>query len=442
MNVLNWEEYRKLAARSESIPPVVLTNDKGKTPNHILVRLLHAQLGLCTEFTEFHDAKTRVNAIEELGDMIWYLALIDNTISVASLQSLVQENPQFDYDISQYASASHWIAEMADVLKRCIYYAEPFNEANKKGIIPSKRFEVAYWGVIRWMEDIISDQSFPSMGELMHMNIEKLSKRFPDLKFTQQDVLNRNVENELSHIQDTFETTQMEIEKVLKRTLSEKLEKLTSETGMRLPDTAVEHNFIGGDPNILRRYIEREILNISVDGFYEIMGYSLDDYIVSVYDTIDQGMWLKFTIKVMEEESDATKDYAEQVAQEVSDYVTHGKIANTTQDLDFATFSKELVLRFPNLTDQLNFGNQFFAALDNYYSTNGCDAMSKAWKCGYIELMACRPNNAAKAHKDIWAVMDVWGQFHAYGKPLTVQQLHVMFDDQRKLCLCPSMLKK
>ena len=276
MNILNWEEYRKLAARSESIPQIVLANDKGKTPNHILVRLLHAQLGLCTEFTEFHDAKTRVNAIEELGDMIWYLALIDNTISVASLQSLVQENSQFDYDISQYVSASHWIAEMADVLKRCIYYSEPFNEANKKGIIPSKRFEVAYWGVIRWMEDIISDQSFPSMGELMHMNIEKLSKRFSDLKFTQDAVLNRDVENELSHIQENFEPTQVEIEKVLKRTLSEKMEKLTSETGMRLPDTAVEHNFIGGDPNILRRYIEREILNVSVDGFYEIMGYSLD----------------------------------------------------------------------------------------------------------------------------------------------------------------------
>ena len=333
MNILNWEEYRKLAARSESIPQIVLANDKGKTPNHILVRLLHAQLGLCTEFTEFHDAKTRVNAIEELGDMIWYLALIDNTISVASLQSLVQENSQFDYDISQYVSASHWIAEMADVLKRCIYYAEPFNEANKKGIIPSKRFEVAYWGVIRWMEDIISDQSFPSMGELMHMNIEKLSKRFPGLKFTQQDVLNRDVENELSHIQENFEPTQREIEKILEQT-------------------------------------------------------------------------------------------------------------NEISDLDFATFSKELVLRFPSLTDQLVFGSQFFAALDNYYSTNGCDAMSKAWKCGYIELMACRPSNAAKAHKDIWAVMDVWGQFHVYGKPLTVQQLHVMFDDQRKLCLCPSMLKK
>lgn len=333
MNALNWEEYRKLAARTESIPPIALAHDNGKTPNHILIRLLHAQLGLCTEFTEFHDAKTRANAIEELGDMLWYLALIDNTISVASLQSLVEENKQFDQDISQYVSASHWIAEMADVLKRCIYYAEPFNEANKKGIIPSKRFEVAYWGVIRWMEDIISDQSFPSMGELMHMNIEKLSKRFSDLKFTQDAVLNRNVENELSHIQDTFETTQIEIEKVLEQT-------------------------------------------------------------------------------------------------------------DEASDLDFNTFSKELVLRFPSLTDQLVFGSQFFAALDNYYSTNGCDAMSKAWKCGYTELMACRPNNAAKAHKDIWAVMDVWGQFHIYGKPLTVQQLHVMFDDQRKLCLCPSMLKK
>lgn len=333
MNALNWEEYRKLAARTESIPPIVLTNDKGKTPNQLLVRLLHAQLGLCTEFTEFHDAKTRANAIEELGDMLWYLALIDNTLSVASLQSLVEENKQFDQDISQYVSASHWIAEMADVLKRCIYYAEPFNEINKKGIIPSKRFEVAYWGVIRWMEDIVSDQSFPSMGEMMHMNIEKLSKRFPDLKFTQQDVLNRNVEKELSHIQENFEATQAEIEKILEQT-------------------------------------------------------------------------------------------------------------DEASDLDFNTFCKELVLRFPSLTDQLIFGSQFFMALDNYYSTNGCDAMSKAWKCGYTELMACRPNNAAKAHKDIWAVMDVWGQFHVYGKPLTVQQLYTMFDDQRKLCLCPSMLKK
>jgi|WetSurSiteA1Bulk_404760.scaffolds.fasta_scaffold03522_4 NTP pyrophosphatase (non-canonical NTP hydrolase) len=55
-------------------------------------RLLHAAMGLCTETSEFMDMLKkhiyydkkfdRLNAIEELGDIFWYLAIAADVLSV------------------------------------------------------------------------------------------------------------------------------------------------------------------------------------------------------------------------------------------------------------------------------------------------------------------------------------------------------------------------
>ena len=69
--------------RTESSEFNLLCDDSGKLYNH--ARLIHAQMGMQTEAAEFTDALKKslfygkpldvVNLREELGDLMWYMAL-------------------------------------------------------------------------------------------------------------------------------------------------------------------------------------------------------------------------------------------------------------------------------------------------------------------------------------------------------------------------------
>jgi NTP pyrophosphatase (non-canonical NTP hydrolase) len=84
------ESYEQLAHRTEAR----VTGEmrlKLAAPRNI--RLLHAAFGLCTEAGEFHDQLKRhtfysaeldeTNLIEELGDLMWYVALAANVLAVS-----------------------------------------------------------------------------------------------------------------------------------------------------------------------------------------------------------------------------------------------------------------------------------------------------------------------------------------------------------------------
>lgn len=74
--------FIKEALRTESIPDVVMTKE--------LIRLLHASIGMQTESAEFSDQikrhvfygkpLDRVNLKEEIGDLLWYLAIALDTL--------------------------------------------------------------------------------------------------------------------------------------------------------------------------------------------------------------------------------------------------------------------------------------------------------------------------------------------------------------------------
>ena len=186
---MNWSEYCKLAARTESIPTI-----PGLDPT--IVRLLHASLGLCTEVEEYLTATSAQNEIEELGDAYWYLAVLDNTFTIPDLQQL----PNCD---DADALGPHWVAMLQDICKRVIFYGKPLdNEPNKNypyGMLNA--LYRAYWGLIRWIEDeILPNANLPSPIQLMEANIQKLEKRYPDLRFDSTNAIVRNEEKELSHI--------------------------------------------------------------------------------------------------------------------------------------------------------------------------------------------------------------------------------------------------
>ena len=65
------------------------------------IRLLHSMIGLCTESGEIQDQMKknifygkpldRVNLVEELGDLMWYVAIAADTLGV-SLEDIMERN--------------------------------------------------------------------------------------------------------------------------------------------------------------------------------------------------------------------------------------------------------------------------------------------------------------------------------------------------------------
>lgn len=81
-------EYQEKARRTESSDPVTAIRVSGVTT----IRLLHAGMGMTTESGEFLDALKKhifygkpidsVNLEEEIGDLLWYVALACNSLDV------------------------------------------------------------------------------------------------------------------------------------------------------------------------------------------------------------------------------------------------------------------------------------------------------------------------------------------------------------------------
>lgn len=74
---------------------------KDRLQNTDTVRLLHAMIGLCTEGGEIQDQIKKhifygkdidkVNLVEELGDLMWYVAIAADTLGV-SLEEIMERN--------------------------------------------------------------------------------------------------------------------------------------------------------------------------------------------------------------------------------------------------------------------------------------------------------------------------------------------------------------
>jgi len=97
-------EYQILAARTESTLPPYLVSDA-------IWRIQHGAIGIATEAGELLDALKKhlyyqrgldiVNVREELGDVLWYVALVCNAIGVdmgqvmeANIDKLRQRYPE------------------------------------------------------------------------------------------------------------------------------------------------------------------------------------------------------------------------------------------------------------------------------------------------------------------------------------------------------------
>lgn len=98
MSDVNLDNYVDLATATENKD---FNGIAERLQNETVMRLLHAAIGMCTEAGEFQDALKKFvfynaerdgyNLIEELGDMMWYIAVACDALDV-TLQSVMQKN--------------------------------------------------------------------------------------------------------------------------------------------------------------------------------------------------------------------------------------------------------------------------------------------------------------------------------------------------------------
>ena len=133
---MNPSDYQKAAGRTESDPFLALRRVRGKDdicPDIVPIRVLHALLGLSGEVGELSEAVKKwlyygkpldaMNIKEELGDVLWYMALLCNTLSL---------------DL--------WDVMEANIRKLKVRYPEKFTEEKALKRDTAAEIEAVNWG--------------------------------------------------------------------------------------------------------------------------------------------------------------------------------------------------------------------------------------------------------------------------------------------------------
>lgn len=171
-------EYSKLALRTES---------EGHT---ITERLVHASLGLASEFAELMEPEA--DWLEEIGDMFWYLNLASDVCGT-SLDELQHE--EYDADADPIMNVGTCAGMVCDVAKRVMFYKEAFDEVNKKGRVPKNICTITLTQIKRDLFQLCEDNDF-EVEDVLEANIKKLEVRYPKLRFCSDDAKNRNLVKE------------------------------------------------------------------------------------------------------------------------------------------------------------------------------------------------------------------------------------------------------
>lgn len=186
----NFEEYVQLALRTKKELPTIKDD------------LNHAVLGLAGEMGEVimaYHYHAKANFKEELGDIMWYIAIIYDAIREEEKDMLSKfdeevpiENLNHKYlnknDDNTYGlhTLVEQIGEIADIVKKHTVYG---NQLNSKKLL-EYCIKVKYTIAI-----LIQHYGLGDMETCLISNINKLMIRFKE-KFTKEEVNNRDLEGE------------------------------------------------------------------------------------------------------------------------------------------------------------------------------------------------------------------------------------------------------
>jgi len=173
---MTFEEFTPLAIRTESKnrPLSLEVIDLGLTD-----RILHGFMGLHTEMDEFNLAvknKDRINMLEELGDALWYLAILKD---------------ELDFDTTIFKKSLEFNTEGLDLCKKTMFYGKEL-DINKIKTISSS----LYNSVMVNINNLDGDARM-----VMETIIAKLKARYGD-KFSNERADKRDLKAERSILEE------------------------------------------------------------------------------------------------------------------------------------------------------------------------------------------------------------------------------------------------
>ena len=174
MKFNNYNEYQNKALRT--------LNDKGKELN-----ILHCVMGMTGEIAEYLDTADVEKSLRELGDCLWYSAVLAHVFGY-SLD--VVRDKAFDSfrEQNRYPSAKTAIivaGEITDMLKKHIFYNKDLPEDAIIDLL----------GLYILCLESLCGQLGDKLLAVAWGNIKKLEARYPE-KYTDQLAINRNEEAE------------------------------------------------------------------------------------------------------------------------------------------------------------------------------------------------------------------------------------------------------
>lgn len=144
--------------------------------------LLHATLGLADELFEYQMSQSWLNAVEELGDLCWFVALASKELMFDPFPG-TEAFAKFNPNLPVLAEA---IAEFVGVVKKAFAYGQVLDVTRLRWLLSA---------MVARIEAISHSKAERSLEELLASNIAKLAARYPD-KFTAEAALHRSIKNE------------------------------------------------------------------------------------------------------------------------------------------------------------------------------------------------------------------------------------------------------
>lgn len=172
--------YIDLAMRTNS---TVTGQNADVTPD-----LLHATLGLADELFEYNMSQSWLNAVEELGDLCWFVALAGHAINHDPFDA-----PQPDLD--KAPTLTDAVASFVGSVKKSYAYGKDLDTVSLRYLLDVIVARVAV---------IAENKVKRSLDEVLSANIAKLEARYPE-KFTQDAAILRGIKQEAAAMRGTLQ---------------------------------------------------------------------------------------------------------------------------------------------------------------------------------------------------------------------------------------------
>jgi len=186
---MNWSEYKELSEKTLSTQ---FHCDEKKVEI-----LLHATMGILTEVEELLDNHLgdvdKINVLEEVGDITWYLAIIGREYNLDFPKDLP---PSHEDPMKIVVLIIKQSCKLLDMLKKKLYYNKPMDDEYFKQITT----------IIMTLTQSYMNYFNIDIKDSFDINISKLRSRYGE-KFSSDRAITRDLETERKILEGTVTTS-------------------------------------------------------------------------------------------------------------------------------------------------------------------------------------------------------------------------------------------